>query len=1487
MYIHYIMVFKNLDNKKSSRVIGVQFSILSPEEIRTQSVAEITTKETYISGKPVPSGLFDQRMGVLEPGTRCPTDGLDYMETPGYFAHLELARPVFYIQYLSTIMKILKCICFKCSNILLNKTIHSHLLDLSPHERWNAVYKICSGIKRCGEDNENGCGCKKPDKIKKDKFATIIAEWAGLEDTDTNTVVNITPEIFIKIFRRISDEDITFLGFSPIWSRPEWMICQVLAIPPPAVRPSVKHDAQQRSEDDITHIIINIIKYNDGLKEKIKSNADKSLIDDWTTLLQFHVAVMINNKIPGGSPLTQRSGRPLKSISERLNGKTGRVRGNLMGKRVDFSARSVITPDANIGIRQIGVPKKIAMNITYPETVNSSNIRYLTKLVKNGPEKYPGANVLRRKNGDDISLRYVDKNNISIEIGDVVSRHMLDGDPVLFNRQPTLHRMSMMSHRAKIMHVGDSFRMNVADTAPYNADFDGDEMNMHNPQNPESVSELINLASVEHHIISPGNNKPIIGIFQDSLLGSFRFTRDTVKFSNENNDYGITQAMNLLMSNSFIDTSIFKNSMITSHQIISQILPPISTNTSVKIKAGKFIAGYLEKKALGDSSKGIIHSICNDYGNKNAADFIDNLQNIVTEYMKLSSYSVGVSDLLSNVQTNDKINEIIGEKRKQVDDIFNQIQLGIFDNSTGKSNNEEFETKINNISNKAQNEISNVGKNSLSKENKFVIMINAGSKGKPINIAQMISCLGQQNVDGKRIPYGFDNRTLPHYSKFDDSLAARGFVENSFINGLTPQEVFFHAMGGRVGLIDTAVKTSQTGYIQRRLIKGMEDVKVEYDMTVRNNMNKIVQFSYGSDGFSTMAVEKQKLPFVSQTIDDIYDYFTISKSIIPLVFTSDISTRLNASTANTDSKFYIKKITDDRDVVARNVFNMKNTNDVYIPVNFNRIIKNVQDNLKITDNTSVDISPSDAHALILDTFDSFKTKYQTPSLLFELMYFYYISPKNLLVNNRFHRKALELLLNIVETMYKKAIVHPGEMVGMICAQSIGEPATQMTLNTFHFAGVSSKSNVTRGVPRFEELLNITSKPKNPSITVSLKEEDNNIQNAQEIKYNLEMTRLIDIINESSIYFDPKNDLSHIKDDRELLSIYSEYSKLFEEEDDKFSNWVIRLEFNREEMLNRNLTMDDVFFTLNGVYNNTIHCTYSDFNADKLIFRIRMSNLLKGKKPISTKFTLDQSDEIYMLKGVLNNILNNIKLRGIKDISKVILRNEKSEIKKENSNYVSSESWVLDTVGCNLLEILGLDYIDVDNTTSNSITEVHEILGIEAARQTIYNEFLEVIEFDNTYINYHNVNLLCDRMCINKSLVSMFRHGINNDNIGPIAKASFEETPEMFFRAARHGELDNVRGVSANVMLGQEGKFGTNAFSVVLDINKVIEHNNIKDIEEQIDVEDLFEIVDDEHPCSIHNIEIKETIDYVNSGKDANESEMGYTGLVSPDYDMGF
>ena len=1491
-----------------SKIIGIQFSILSPDEIRKGSVAEITSRDTYINNKPVIGGLFDPRMGVLEPGLICPTDGLDYMQTPGYFGHIELARPVFYIQYLSTIQKLLRCVCFKCSKLLISKEKYKQALKIVGDARWKYVFSLASKMKRCGEDTEDGCGCLQPNKIRKEGLATIFAEWKNESEDGENIVIKLTPEMVLKIFKRISDEDVSFMGFSPIWSRPDWMVCQVMAVPPPAVRPSVKHDAQQRSEDDLSHILVNIIKTNKTLQEKIQNNSPANVIDDWTTVLQYYVATQVDNKIPGVASVAQRSGRPLKSIKDRLNGKGGRMRGNLMAKRVDFSARSVITADPNISIRDLGIPLKIAKNITKPVVVNSINRPFLAKLVLNGPDEWPGAKILEKKNGESITLRYVDRKSIVIEEGDIVHRHMMDGDPILFNRQPTLHRMSMMCHIAKIMKRGDTFRMNVADTKPYNADFDGDEMNLHMPQDVESESELLNLAAVPFQLISPANNKPIIGIYQDSMLGCYRFTRENINFTPR-------EAMNLLMMFEKVNEVelLAKGEQISSFDLLSQIMNPLSlsyktkafkddenpktSNHILEIRNGKYLRGQIDKDVLGAGTKGLIQRSCNDFGNMAASNFIDDLQNIITEYMKTSSFSVGISDLISDDKTNQEIINVIEKKKQDVKNLIDQTQIGVFENNTGKTNEQEFETKVNNILNQASSEAGKIGLKSLDKNNRFVIMVNAGSKGSDLNISQMISCLGQQNVDGKRIPYGFEQRTLPHYTKFDDSPGARGFVESSYINGLSPQELFFHAMGGRVGLIDTAVKTSTTGYIQRRIIKGLEDLMVNYDMTIRTNKNKIVQFAYGEDGIDTIRVENQQIPIVSMSIQDIYAHFNMPDESgkfkgLNVMLLKNTLTRFKKQLQDTNEKckMYTDFMIQKREEIIRNVFKNKGDSIVNCPVAFSYIINNIQGQQNINANSLVDITPLEAFAMIEETYENLeKIHYAPPTQLFKVLYYYYLSPKDLLFVKRFNKTALSVLLNTIQLSYKRAIVTPGEMVGMLAAQSIGEVSTQMTLNTFHFAGVAAKSNVTRGVPRIEEILSLSSEPKNPSLTVYLKkEEETDKDKAHAIMYMLEHTILQEIVKSIEICFDPDDLNTMIAEDKSTMEQYRAFESMIDEcanvssadETNEKSKWIIRMVMDQTMMLEKNLTMDDVNFTLNNSYGDEISCVFTDYNSDKLVFRIRMNNIMKQnssrsgqKKKVNP---LDQSDQIYILKSFQDQLLQNIVLRGIKGINKVIMRKIKDNVVETSGVFKKQDIWVLDTVGTNMMSVLALDYIDANRTISNDIVEVFNVLGIEAARQTIYNELVEVIEFDGTYINSHNFSLLCDRMTFTSKMISIFRHGINNDNIGPIAKASFEETPEMFLKAARHAELDTMRGISANVMCGQEGFYGTSAFQVVLNIDEMKQLEEVSEYEavnEQEDIEKMFGGIENpDDKCSTSKLAIQNNVVSINSsnlGSDNN------------------
>lgn len=484
-------IYKELSYDQELDVVkGMQFSILGPEEIMRRSAVEITKTDTYSGNEPVPGGLFDPYMGVLEHNRYCMTCEQKNIFCPGHFGHIKLGKPVYHAMFFDHTKRTMKCVCYRCSKILispettfpdLREAIAKAQLIKNYHKRNDAMFKIINGnskIKKCGDDGLPGCGAVLPTKYFKEGSLKIIAEW---KDKETKEVEKreFSAEETLKIFERISERDMEMLGFNPKWSRPEWMICTVLPVPPPTVRPSIIEENGQRREDDLTHKLSDIVKVNNQLKQRIEKgiNDDSLKLNESIKLtvlvLQYHIATFLDNQIPGLAPAQQRNGRRLKSICDRLKKKEGRIRGNLNGKRVDQSARSVITPDPYISLDELGVPVKIAMNLTFPEAVNEYNIDELRRLVKNGPDEWPGAKYVRVKGlGKTFTLRFAASRETianELKVGDTVDRHLRDGDYVLFNRQPSLHKMSMMCHRVKVMPF-QTFRLNVLCTNPYNAD---------------------------------------------------------------------------------------------------------------------------------------------------------------------------------------------------------------------------------------------------------------------------------------------------------------------------------------------------------------------------------------------------------------------------------------------------------------------------------------------------------------------------------------------------------------------------------------------------------------------------------------------------------------------------------------------------------------------------------------------------------------------------------------------------------------------------------------------------------------------------------------------------------------------------------------------------------------------------------------------------------------------------------------------------------
>ena len=1441
---------------KIRTVVGVQFSISSPEEILNRSVCHVTETILYDnSGDPVINGLFDPRMGVIDNGKICPTDLLDNRFCPGYFGHIVLSKPVIYIQFLNMVFSVLKNFCIKCSSLLVILTENelAILETLDNKDRMAYVTQKTSKTKLCHK-----CGSLVPSKFIKEGILKIFAIWKALnvDIEPENKKIHLSPEMLLKMFKRISNEESAMVGFDYRWCRPEWFICTVLPVPPPTVRPSVRQGNGQRSEDDMTHKLIDILKTNNHIKKKLEAeNSLENTIDEWVSVLQYHIATYIDNNIPGINQSTHRSGRVIKSIKERLKGKEGRMRGNLMGKRVDFCARSVITPDPNIKTNELGVPLKIAKNLTIPEMVNKYNINKLTKIVRNGPNKYPGAKSIEKKSiKKTISLLYIDTNSLELSEGDIIHRHLIDGDIVLFNRQPTLHKLSMMAHRIKVLDYY-TFRLNVSVTTPYNADFDGDEMNMFVPQSLQAMIDIRNIALVDYQLISPRVHTPIITLVQDSLLGLNRLTNDGVYLFEKD-------MMNILMyiptfSGILPKPDKKKPNRWSGRQLFSVILPTgfninIRNNSyddhevplnHVIIENGILIQGRIDKKVLSSGTRGIIHIIHNDYGHLRAKQFLDDTENLITRYLVQSGFSVGISDLISNRAVNLQIEKKIISKKKEVSKLIQNTHHQVNDHINGTSVLDTFEKGVNNILNKAIAEAGKIALSSLDKDNRMTNMVSAGSKGKSINIAQMIACVGQQNVDGKRIPNGYNYRTLPHFCKYDKSPESGGFVERPFIRGLTPSQFYHHAQGGREGLIDTAVKTSETGYISRKLMKAMEDNKIFYDLSVRNASGEIIQFIYGDDGFNYIKIESQFLDYLVKSFDNIVDIHRFDENENYSLFLSPGAIKKLKQQQNYKDRLetFFDKIKEDYDFIHDFVFRNNEETSLNLPVNLFRIINNAKNLFNIRGTTLSDIDPVYVIEKIEDLIGNLSINHViSNNILFNIMIRNYLSPKYILRYHRINKVGLNYIIDTIKLLFGNSKIEANEMVGAIAAQSIGEPATQMTLNTFHFAGISSKSNVTRGIPRLKELLHLSRNLKAPSLTIYLKDDISHDKfKSQTVLNEMELTKLVDILNSVNVYYDPDDTNTLIEEDRELLQVY----KLFCEVDDELrnnetsSNWIIRFELNKDKMLNKDITMELLYYRLNLLFPEDISCVYSDDNSNKLIFRIR---ILKKKKSDFNKI-----NDINYIKNIVNNILEKVVIKGVKKIKHISMFKKNKKIKQENS-YVNKEEWILDTNGTNLIEILQNKHVDRERTVTNDIYEMFSIFGIEAARNIIMMEIKEVISGGGSYVNYRHLNMLCDMMTKNGSMMSIDRFGINRDNIGPLAKASFEETTDQLFKASVFGEKDQLTGVSSNIMLGQIAPCGTGAVNILLDESKLttIEHT-------QEEIENINTWGDDEDYCDMN------------------------------------
>jgi DNA-directed RNA polymerase subunit A' len=838
------------------QVANVVFGVLSPKMIKKMASAKIVTPELYDKeGYPVDGGLMDVRLGVIDPGLRCKTCGSKLKECIGHFGYIELARPVIHVKFVRIIHLLLRSGCRECGRLMVSQEkwakAKAHLdrieVEEGPEARRLAVKALIDSSKSGGKCPH----CKaKQSKIVIEKPTTYIEGDKRLSPIEIRARLE-----------KIPDEDSELFGLNPKTARPEWMILTVLPIPPVTVRPSITLESGERSEDDLTHKLGDIVRINQRLFENINAGAPEIIIEDLWDLLQYHVTTFFDNSIAQLPPARHRSGQPLKTITERIKSKEGRIRHNLAGKRTNFCARTVISPDPMLALDEVGVPKIIAMKLTVPETVNEWNMAYLKKFVQNGPGAYPGANYVVRPDGKKKKITEETKEAALEELqpGYIVERHLMDGDIAIFNRQPSLHRMSMMCHKVKVL-PGRTLRLNPAVCNPYNADFDGDEMNLHIPQTEESRAEAEILMEVQTQLISPRYGLSVIGCIQDAISGNYLLTK-LGELTGE-------QAAMLLAAVGISDFGkIGSKKKVAGREVFSALLPDdfnydgqSRTGAPVTIKNGTLMEGVIDTKAIGGEGEGLLlRSLHKQYGPAKTIRILHQIFRLGIEYLLQHGFSTGIADEDLPKEAREQIDQLLHQAEEDVASMIEQYknkQLEVFPGRTAK---ETLELKILERLNKARNACGQVIKGFVNDDNMAAVMILSGARGSITSLIQMSACVGQQAMRGKRIEKGYRERTLSCFRRGDLSPEAHGFIIHGFKHGINPKEFFFHAITGRDALMDTALRTPKSGYLYRRLANAMQDLRVEYDGTVRDASGRIIQFKYGEDGIDVARSESGKI----------------------------------------------------------------------------------------------------------------------------------------------------------------------------------------------------------------------------------------------------------------------------------------------------------------------------------------------------------------------------------------------------------------------------------------------------------------------------------------------------------------------------------------------------------------------------------------------------------------------------------------------------
>ncbi|KAN0015434.1 hypothetical protein ACTFIU_008165 [Dictyostelium citrinum] len=1260
----------------------------------------------------------------------------------------------------------------------------------------------------------------------------------------------------------------------------------------------------RRSEHPQNSHYKGMVKANKMIRQSIDAGEGKAkFLVNSVCDLQMHVNNMYDN-----SKSNSNTNEVANGIKQILEKKEGLFRKHMMGKRVNYAARTVISPDISLETNEMGVPQYFAKTLTFPQPVTSFNYNQLAQAVINGPEQYPGANFIEDENGHLINLsKESQEKRIALSktlltshphaprgVNKKVYRHLLSGDYVLANRQPTLHKPGIMGHRVKVLGKNEkTLRMHYSNCSTYNADFDGDEMNIHFPQSLLASAEIREICANNYQYLVPRNGAPLRGLIQDHILTGVLLTKRDTLFSKADFQailYASCWSVNTKHPIVTPPPCILKPVPLWSgKQLISAALThltigraplnleapskiptkmwgtkgmEITRDSHVIIRQNEMVAGILDKGHFGASSYGLVHTCYELYDPDVAGSLLTLLGRMFTNYLQSRGFTCGVDDLLMKskeekfrVETLKKANEEGFTVAAKFADLSKYDEQKARDFFSKALQSEREVARLDGLLKKGLNQYTSKvidtlipgGQQKPFPKNNFSLMTVSGAKGSVVNFSQVSCLLGQQELEGKRVPRMVSGKTLPSFQAYDASARAGGFVMDRFLTGVRPQDYFFHCMAGREGLIDTAVKTSRSGYLQRCLIKHLEGLSVQYDNTVRESDGSVIQFNYGED-----SLEIGKTPYLTK-FPIIAENYELFKSQFPM------------------------------EQLIEQLKNQEVTE-------YNRLIK-----------TQPEMDP------VMSKFNaSSDLGCVSESFMNQLNHYIESNPQKLIktTNNRDGKINEKDFRNLMYLYYSRSMVSPGESVGLLCAQSIGEPSTQMTLNTFHLAG-RGEANVTLGIPRLRELImTATTKPITPLMEFQINDSTNKAETEKMAKY-LEILKLSDIIKDITVqeYFQDTNrnydiEIEFIPTLQQVLSLHKikekQLNKLFGE-----FNRVIKRQVKSQGKLKVNgdiglgskvrgsdlveddsLTINDDDAPANDDSNNTNddgtpqtpsttaaqkkkskskvitqdddsvaaksknkkkqNVNYedgeeeaeekdsdegeseaeesedkSDIDSDSdEIATSRPSNSFTDesiefdqKKLTFTISVASDSKKVLML-GIVETEAAKFVLKSCKGITRCFV-NEK-QVGGKTHYSIQSE-------GVNLSEIFELrDKLKIDEIYTNDIYAILQKYGVEACRQAITSEISNVFAAYGISVDKRHLILLGDYMTFEGGYRALNRIGIEN-NTSPFQKMSFETTFSFLSKASLMGDYDTVTSPSSRIVLGQIVKNGTGSFTIVAPV----------------------------------------------------------------------